>query len=41
MRIGRHTGSPRKHEDWKTTNGLVTDISERIKGPSIKTNNKN
>ena len=27
------TGSPNKHETLKTTLGLLTNISERIKGP--------
>ena len=26
----------KKHENWKTTSGLFTDILERIKYPSIK-----
>ena len=29
-------GVPKKGETWKTTWGLLTDILERIKGPSIK-----
>ena len=29
------TGSPKKHERQKTTWGLLTDISEKIKGHSI------
>ena len=32
------TGSPKKHETWKTTWGLFIDILIRINGPSIKTN---
>ena len=31
------TGSPKKHESWNTTWKLLTDILERIKGPSNKT----
>ena len=27
-----------KHANWKTTRGLLTDISERMKGHSIKPN---
>ena len=38
--IGRFyaTGSPKKHENWKTTWGLLIDILIRMKSPSIKTN---
>ena len=35
------TGSPKKHENWKTTQRLVklvTNMSEEIKGPSVNTN---
>ena len=31
-------GSPKKHETWKATLLLYTDISESMKGPSIKKN---
>ena len=30
-----YTGSPKKHETYKTTWRLLTDISERMKGLSI------
>ena len=30
------TGSPTKHENLKTTWGILTDVSERIKGHFIK-----
>ena len=29
-------GNTEKHEFWKTTQGLITDILERMKGHSIK-----
>ena len=32
------TGSPKKHETWKTTWELLTDILEIIKDLSIKLN---
>ena len=32
------TGSPKKHENWKTTLGLLADILEKLKGYSIKPN---
>ena len=31
------TGGPKKHETWKTTRGLLTDILELLKGTLIKT----
>ena len=37
----RHTGSLKKHENWKTTWGLLTDILQRMKGQSIKLNMRN
>ena len=33
-----HTGSLKKHGNWKTTWGLLEDIIKRMKGPSTKTN---
>ena len=33
-----NTGSPKKHETWKTTWGLIIDLLIRMKGPSFKTN---
>ena len=35
------TGSPKKHETWKTTWGLLIDILIRMKGPSIETDMRN
>ena len=35
---GQSTGSPKKHENWKTTWGTLTEILERMKGHSIKSN---
>ena len=32
-----NTGNSKIHENWKTTWGLLTDILERVKGPSIIT----
>ena len=32
------TGSPKKHENWKKTERLLTDILLEIKGPPIKPN---
>ena len=32
------TESPKKHETWKTTRGLLINILIRMKGPSIETN---
>ena len=35
-RVGLNTGSPKKHETWKTPWELFTDILIRMKGPTIK-----
>ena len=32
------TGSPKKHETWKKTWGLLINIVQKIKGLSVKTN---
>ena len=37
-KITYFTGSPKKHETWRKSLGLLTDILERMKGHSIKTN---
>ena len=34
------TGSPKKHENWKTTRGLFIDVLEKRKGHSIKLNKR-